>query len=58
LGITKLFKQELPKQAVFTIIGLIILESNSKSEACEVQFDHSLHTPQNLLFGSFVSNFL
>jgi hypothetical protein len=30
-------KQELSKQAVSTITGLIIMESNSESEVCEIE---------------------
>jgi len=37
LGITRLFKQEFSKQAVFIITGLISIESNLESEACEVE---------------------
>jgi hypothetical protein len=40
VGFTQLFKQEfseLSKQAVSTITGLITIESNSESKACEVE---------------------
>jgi hypothetical protein len=37
LGFTQLFKQEFSEQAASTITGLISIESNSKSEACEVE---------------------
>jgi hypothetical protein len=49
LGITQLFKQELSKQVVSTITGLIIMESNSESEACGVEALKSLTIKPGLL---------
>jgi len=49
LGITWLVKQVLSKQAVSSITGLISIESNSESEACEVEVLKSLRIKSGLL---------
>jgi hypothetical protein len=52
LGFTQLFKQEfleLSKQAVFTITGLITIESNLELKACEVEALKSLTIKLGLL---------
>jgi hypothetical protein len=49
LGITQLFEQELSKQAVSTITGLIIMKFNSESKACEVEALKSLTIKPGLL---------
>jgi hypothetical protein len=49
LGFTQLFRQEFLEQAASTITGLISTESNSESEACEVEVLKSLTIKSGLL---------
>jgi hypothetical protein len=56
-GFTQLFKQEFSEQPASSITGLISTESNSKSEACEVEALISSTIKAGLLYEAYSSNY-